>query len=44
MTHTPRLSLMLHRLIGRWLDFRCDLTGLVISDGDVLLDLATGRD
>ena len=32
------------RLLERWLAFRCDLTGLGLADGDVLADLAVGRD
>jgi hypothetical protein len=32
------------QLLERWFAFRCDLTELGLADGDVLTDLAAGRD
>jgi len=32
------------RILEQWFGFSCDLTGLSLGDGDVLADLAAGRD
>jgi len=32
------------KLLERWFAFPCDLTELGLADGDVLTDLAAGRD
>ena len=45
--HNPeprRMMAKLVRLVQRWIGFGFDLTGLTISDGEILYDLATGRD
>ena len=34
----------LRRMLLRWFGLRFDLTGLSISDGDILVDLAAGRE
>ena len=44
MRHGTRRSSLLYRLVGRWIGLTFDLTGLAIHEGEVLLDLATGRD
>lgn len=44
MRHSPRLLRNIHSLIRRWFGFYFDLTGLTIDDGDIMLDLASGRD
>jgi len=43
--HTLRSTAQrIYRLLERWLGFRCELAGLGLTDGDVLADLAVGRD
>ena len=38
------LSQWICRILERWLGLTCDLADLNLADGDVLADLAAGRD
>ena len=44
--NSPKRSAMpmFHRLIRRWVDLGFDLSGLAVSERDVINDLDAGRD